>query len=120
MIDLLSSANKYLCQFLDFYSLFNAVYSLFNTVEYEHFGYQDGKSSPTIEATVGPIPSSEDEEAGITFEAKTRGKLGRHASFENEPRLVMSCRFVANHGNVPPVLVMASFFVTSIHRMARV
>lgn len=39
MIDLLSSANKYLCQFLDFYSLFNAVYSLFNTVEYEHFGY---------------------------------------------------------------------------------
>lgn len=52
---------------------------------FEEEDHQDGKSSPTIEATVGPIPSSEDEEPGITFEAKTRGKLGRHASFENEP-----------------------------------
>ena len=55
---------------------------------HENFCYQDVKSSPTIEAKVGPIPSSEDEEPGITFEAKARGRLGRHASFENEPRLV--------------------------------
>lgn len=48
-----------------------------------------------MEATVGPIPSSEDEEPGITFEAKARGKLGRHASFENEPRLVCAVGFLS-------------------------
>ncbi|KAL9989083.1 hypothetical protein ACROYT_G003592 [Oculina patagonica] len=53
---------------------------------------QDGRTSPTIEETVptieetvGKIPSSEDDEPGITFEAKHRGRLGRYASFENQP-----------------------------------
>ncbi|KAJ7360359.1 hypothetical protein OS493_016991 [Desmophyllum pertusum] len=48
---------------------------------------QNGRSSPTMEAPVGPIPSSsEDDEPGITFEATPRGRLGRYPSFENQPR----------------------------------
>lgn len=46
-------------------------------------GEQDGNRSPTREPQVGPIPSSEDDEPGITFEASRKhGKMGRYPSFE--------------------------------------
>ena len=45
--------------------------------------FQDGNRSPTLEPQVGPIPSSEDDEPGITFEASRKhGKMGRYPSFE--------------------------------------
>ena len=57
--------------------------------------FQNGKASPTFEHPVGPIPSSEDDEPGITFEAAPRGVLGRYPSFDNndgdnQPRWVFS------------------------------
>lgn len=44
-----------------------------------------GRTSPSAEYPVGPIPSSsEDEEPGISFEAKPKGRIGRYPSFESK------------------------------------
>ncbi|XP_068695685.1 Na(+)/H(+) exchanger beta-like [Montipora foliosa] len=47
-------------------------------------GDQNGKTSPTFDQPVGTIPSSEDDEPGITFTAPSRGPLGRYPSFEDD------------------------------------
>jgi len=61
------------------------------------FIFQSGKSSPTSDQQVGPIPSSEDDEPGITFEATPRrGVVGRYPSFDNNDGDVEQPRYFLN------------------------